>query len=403
LTSTEQLIADRYKVEKLLARGGMASVYLAHHVGLKRRVALKLLAARDADEGPSAVQRFQREGDALAKLDHPNIVRLHDSGMTPDGGHYLALEFIDGTPLSKLIPDGGMECARTLSLVSQVCSALRHAHERGLVHRDLKADNVVVQIERGRERVKVLDFGLVKAEDQTQSLTRPGQVVGSPKWMAPEQIRGEKVDARTDVYAVGVLLFRCLTGRYPFEGETATATMLAHLEQGIPSFDEAAPFWLNVPQPIEDVVQCCLAKSPDDRYPTMAALSVAIQEAADVSQHREGTPVRTTLRRARVRAVRVVGRKRAVAVGLVGGALFGLVAVALAIGIGVVWRGLVVPDVAIAAATPPDLPVWDFGEGIEPVRVENQAGVPPRRTRRGPKPPVKTKKDVPSGYLGFPD
>ncbi len=267
-----KVVAQRYRIQSLIARGGMAAVFLADDLLLHRQVALKVLVPPNKADIASFEHRFRREAQALAQLSHPNIVTLHDFGETKESGYFLAMEYIPGPRMTDLMKDGPMEPIRAIRLVQQVVLALRYAHKKGVIHRDLKPSNLLVlQGEDSSETMKVVDFGLVKLAEVDQSLTQPGLVLGSPHCMAPEQVRGQDTDARTDIYAVGILLFRCITGTFPFHGDNATATMLAHLHQATPSFFAAAPGIL-VPEGLEPIVARCLAKDPADRYPDMQAL-----------------------------------------------------------------------------------------------------------------------------------
>ena len=267
-----KVVAQRYRIQSLIARGGMAAVFLADDLLLHRQVALKVLVPPNKADIASFEHRFRREAQALAQLSHPNIVTLHDFGETKEIGYFLAMEYIPGPRMTDLVKDGPMEPIRAIRLVQQVVQALRYAHKKGVIHRDLKPSNLLVlQGEDGSETMKVVDFGLVKLAEMDQSLTQPGLVLGSPHCMAPEQVRGQDTDARTDIYALGILLFRAITGVFPFHGDNATATMLAHLHQATPSFFSAAPGIL-VPEGLEPIVPRCLSKDPADRYADMQAL-----------------------------------------------------------------------------------------------------------------------------------
>jgi serine/threonine protein kinase len=267
------IVAGRYRVERLIARGGMAAVYLAEHMPLRRMVALKILSPPPEGEEPGNFEkRFRLEAETLAGLDHPNIVTLHDYGEAEDGRFFLAMEYIDGPRFTDLLGPGVLTPDRAISLLLQVCAALRYAHKRGVIHRDLKPSNLLIRTDaEGVERLKVVDFGLVKVAEIDQSLTREGLVLGSPHCMAPEQVKGMEVDHRADIYAIGILLFRSLTGAYPFHGASSTATMVAHLHDPIPAFAVVAPN-LHVSTRLEDVVRRCLAKAPNDRYPDVTSL-----------------------------------------------------------------------------------------------------------------------------------
>lgn len=251
----------------------MAAVFLAEHIQLRRRVALKILhPPPDADESGNFEKRFRLEAETLATLDHPNIVTLYDYGEAEDGRFYLAMEYIEGPRFTDLLGNGALPADRAIRLLLAVCTALRYAHKKGVIHRDLKPSNLLLATDdEGGEHVKVVDFGLVKVQEIDQALTREGLVLGSPHCMAPEQVRGGNIDHRADIYAIGVLLFRSLTGVYPFHGASSTATMVAHLNDPIPTFASVAPE-LNIPARLEDVVRRCLAKRPADRYPDVKSL-----------------------------------------------------------------------------------------------------------------------------------
>ncbi len=278
--SSPRIFAGRYQVERMIARGGMGEVYLCTDLDLRRPVALKILRAGvDTDDGGRFIERFRLEARTLATLNHTNIVTLYEYGETDDGQLFLALEYIDGPRFTDIARQGPMDPGRVLRLTMQVCRALRFAHRRGVVHRDLKPSNLLIRVdEDGEEQVKVVDFGLVKVVEDDQSLTRAGLILGSPHCMAPEQIRGLKgVDHRADIYAVGVLMFRALVGKWPFHGETSTATMIAHINQPTPSFAELNPD-IALPPGLEDIVRRCLEKDPNNRYSEVAALMADLRE-----------------------------------------------------------------------------------------------------------------------------
>lgn len=275
---TGHIIAGRYRIKRMIARGGMGVVYLAEHIELGRLVALKILKHQhDPDNTGAFQERFTLEARTLGSLDHPNIVTLFDYGRTEDSRYFLALEFIDGPRFTDLIQERRLAPERAVRLLLQVCRALRYSHRRGVIHRDLKPSNLLIQTDdEGRENVKVVDFGLVKVLEDDQSLTQAGLILGSPHCMSPEQVKGLSVDERTDLYAIGVLLFRAVTGSWPFHGESSTATMIAHINEPPPSFAEVAGE-LMVPPGLEEIVHRCLAKAPADRYPDVGALIQALQ------------------------------------------------------------------------------------------------------------------------------
>lgn len=282
-TGEGAVVAGRYKIDRLIARGGMATVFRAHQVGLNRAVALKVLSPPpDPDDSAAFQERFRLEAETLAQFDHPNIVTLYDFGQTGSGQFYLAMEFIDGPRLSDMLKQGPMHAQDVLPLMIQVCMGLRYAHRRGAVHRDLKPSNLLIKIgDDGEQNVKIVDFGLVKLTSDDQTITRTGLILGSPHCMAPEQVRGVDVDHRADIYAIGVLLFRCLTGEYPFHGANSAATMIAHVNEAAPRMRSINPS-IDLPDGLEDVVDVCLQKNPANRFASMNDLIDHLAVSMDV-------------------------------------------------------------------------------------------------------------------------
>jgi len=301
-----------HRILAVIGRGGMAVVYLAEHLRLGRRVALKVLDA-DMGEDEAFRERFIRESRIAAGLDHPNVVTVYDAGEA-DGILYLSMRYVEGTDLERLLRGvTKLEPPRAVSIVSQCAAALDAAHAQGLVHRDVKPANILLSSE-GRtpgDRVYLSDFGVTKRLHSGAGLTRTGQFVGTVDYVAPEQIRGEDVDGRADVYSLGCVLFRCLTGGVPFPRATEVGTIYAHLEDAPPSVSELAPALAKMGQ----VVARAMAKSRDDRFATCHELAVAAGHAigavpsAPPSAHapdgaRPG--VRSRVRHARRRRVVVV-------------------------------------------------------------------------------------------------
>ena len=289
ILSPGTLIGDKFRIEERIARGGQASVYRARQEPLNRLVALKLLSPPSLEatdeEREAFEQRFLLEARTLAGLDHPNIVTIFDYGETNDGRYYLAMEYISGGRFLDLLKRGHMEPGRAVNLCIQVAQALRYAHKRGVVHRDVKNSNVLVRrLDNGEEQAKVVDFGLVKLSKLDSGLTQTGMILGSPHFMAPEQATGQGVDHRADIYATGVLLYCGLTGNYPFDGPHATAIITAHVTRDVPSFASIAPD-VRVPDGLEQVVRRCLEKKPGRRYPSMDAL------IADLLPYHTGAPL----------------------------------------------------------------------------------------------------------------
>ncbi|MCB9599450.1 MAG: serine/threonine protein kinase [Sandaracinus sp.] len=259
-------LEGRYRLLSPLGVGGMGFVYLAEQMGLGRRVAVKMLFAERARDG-AAVRRFAREARTLATLDHPGIVRVLDYG---GGDHpFIAMELVQGPSLQRVLDGtGALPPGLAVRLVERVADALAAAHERGIVHRDLKPGNVHVLARDGEVEVRILDFGLALLEpaggDASTRLTGSGLVAGTPEYMAPEQIRGEETDARTDLYALGVMLFELLCGAPPFTGDNATAIVSKHLESPIPPL-AVADLDRTIRDELDGLVRRLLAKAPDER------------------------------------------------------------------------------------------------------------------------------------------
>ncbi|MDG1479374.1 MAG: protein kinase [Myxococcota bacterium] len=273
------LIANRYQIERRIARGGQASVYLARQVPLDRKVALKILTpppGSDDEEVRTFQERFLLEARTLATLDHPNIVTVYDYGQIEPGHFYIAMEFVEGRRFSELLREGAMAPERTIRLIGQVCGALSYAHQRKVIHRDIKNSNVLIRVDHhGHEQVKVVDFGIAKLMEDDPSLTLTGVVMGSPHFMAPEQARGSEIDHRVDIYAVGVLLYCGLAGRYPFNGSSSREIVSAHLSQEVPTFSDVNPD-LTLHPTLEGTVRRCLAKEPEARFQDVDTLLTAL-------------------------------------------------------------------------------------------------------------------------------
>jgi len=265
-----------HRILAVIGRGGMAVVYLAEHLRLGRRVALKVLDPEMAED-EAFRDRFIRESRIAAGLDHPNVVTVYDAGEA-DGILYLSMRYVEGTDLERLLRAvTKVEPPRAVNIVSQCAAALDAAHAEGLVHRDVKPANILLSSE-GRtpgDMVYLSDFGVTKRLHSGAGLTRTGQFVGTVDYVAPEQIRGEDVDGRADVYSLGCVLFRCLTGGVPFPRATEVGTIYAHLEDAPPSVSELAPALAKMGQ----VVAHAMAKSRDDRFSTCHELAVAAERA----------------------------------------------------------------------------------------------------------------------------
>lgn len=273
----------QYRLKKKLGGGGMGEVYLAEHKMMKRPCAVKIIRAEKAGD-PHALARFEREVRATAKLSHWNSIDIYDYGRTSDGTFYYVMEFLPGHNIGEIVDDyGPFPVGRTVYLMDQVCAALNEAHGIGLVHRDIKPANIFCAYRGGVFDVaKLLDFGLAKktveAADGNTHLTIEGTITGSPLFMSPEQATGDDhVDARSDIYSLGAVIYYMLTGRPPFESDNPLKVMIAHASQEVvpPREHNAA-----IPPELEEIVLRCLEKDPDHRYQDVASLQRALREMA---------------------------------------------------------------------------------------------------------------------------
>src|SRR5262245_17604232 len=266
-----------YRIEELIGRGGMGVVYRAHDLRLKRTVALKLVSPELARDERFR-DRFSRETEVALRLEHPNVVPVYDAGEV-DGRLYLAMRLVGGTDLRKLLAtEGALEPARAVAICGQVANALDAAHAKGLVHRDVKPSNVLLD---ESEHVYLADFGLARGFEEQAAQPAEGRSVGTPAYLAPEQIEGEPVDGRADVYALGCLLFECLTGDAPFVRGSRLAVAWAHMEEEPPRASEHHP---GLPHAVDAVIAKAMAKEPDDRFATCGALVHAASEALGLSR-----------------------------------------------------------------------------------------------------------------------
>jgi serine/threonine-protein kinase len=260
-----------YTLLEPIGHGGMAAVYRARQETLDRIVAVKVLADNLATSD-EFMQRFVREARTAANMRHPNVITVHDFGQDERGVPYLVLEYVDGLTLADLM-DAGLEDSRIPDLLDQIAAGLDYAHGRGVIHRDVKPGNVLLT-EDGR--VVLADFGLAWLMEAAVHLTMSGGVIGTPEYMSPEQASGLRVDARTDVYALGVVLYEMLTGDRPFSGDSAIAILLKHVQAPVPSLAAVRP---DLPPAVDAVVKQALAKDPERRFQTAGALARAFREA----------------------------------------------------------------------------------------------------------------------------
>ena len=271
-----------YKIVSQLGRGGMASVYMAEQLGLERRVALKILQpSLAADE--VIVQRFQQEARIAANLHHAHVVTIYDVGEV-DGLYYIAMRYIEGENLGQLLRrEGRLEPERALAMLDQVAEALDFAHSRGVLHRDVKPANVMV--EEG-DILTLTDFGIARAGEASH-LTATRMVIGTPEYMSPEQARGEPVDKRSDLYALGVLMYEALGGRPPFSAASTPSLLYLHVHEPPPPLSQWRP---DLPQTVSDAVSRALAKDPNDRYQSGREMIAAVRAALAAGATPEGPP-----------------------------------------------------------------------------------------------------------------
>jgi serine/threonine protein kinase len=267
-----------YRIVEKIGEGGMGVVYRAHDERLDRNVAIKVLPEEVASD-PDRLSRFEREAKAVAKLDHPNILAIHDFG-SEDGVAYAVMELLEGESLREVIRGGNLTHSKALDYAQSIANGLAAAHDKGVVHRDLKPENVFLTDDG---RVKILDFGLAKlqlpeedlaTETPTATLeTKPGQLLGTVAYMAPEQVQGKAADQRSDLFALGVMLYEMLTGHRPFGGSTTVETAAAILKEDPEAISVASP---SVPPTLAGVVSKCLEKRPEDRFSSAHDLSLTL-------------------------------------------------------------------------------------------------------------------------------
>ena len=282
------MIADRYHVIKKLGEGGMGSVYLAEHVKMGRKSAIKVMnpgSHQDAD----AIARFNREAANASRMNHPNICAIYDFGETPEGLIYLAMEFVEGQSLTDVIKDAGaLPGPRAASIIHQAADALQVAHDYGIVHRDLKPDNIMITKNRdGSDLVKVVDFGIAKASSSdAQKVTKTGLVVGTPEYMSPEQLAGDKLDGRSDIYSLALVAFNCFTGTLPFPSDSQQEAMIMRLTDRPKTLGEMRPD-LAWPAQLQAVMDRALARDAQSRYASAAEFG------RDLAKAVEGMPAKS--------------------------------------------------------------------------------------------------------------
>jgi serine/threonine-protein kinase len=277
-----EVFQGKFEIVKLLGVGGMGRVYQAQHIDLENMVAIKILSSA-LNNDRDAIERFKREAKAMGRIQHPNAVRVIDSGVD-NGNCYLVMEFLEGESLrERLAKRHKLTVAETVRYAEQVFYVLEFMHRKQITHRDLKPDNIFLQNQEGQEIVKVLDFGIAKVQTATavaSNLTRDGMMIGTPRYMSPEQCQGIGVDGRSDLYSMGVVLWEMLSGTVPFDDENPFVTALKHINNQLPSLAAVAP---DLPAEIVAVIAKSLEKQPENRYQTAKEFAQALLDAASLA------------------------------------------------------------------------------------------------------------------------
>jgi serine/threonine-protein kinase len=295
------VLAGRYVVKSRIGEGGMGLVYEGLHRDIDKQVAIKVLRD-DLSRRPDVVARFRQEARSASRIGHENIVDISDFGETTRGASYFVMEFLDGEDLANVLGrDVTVEAERACAIVLQCCRALSATHAKGIVHRDIKPENIFLTKRDGVDDfVKIVDFGIAKMSDietdgaPGRKLTKTGMIFGTPEYMSPEQAAGKELDHRVDVYALGIILYECLAGRVPFEGDTFMGVLTQHLFAELPPIFEVNPN-ATVSRELELVIRKALAKDPDDRYQDSLCPRRALEP-----RHREDASFRVWSAAARV-------------------------------------------------------------------------------------------------------
>jgi serine/threonine protein kinase len=288
-----QTLAGKYRIEAKISEGGMGCVYRATHVLMEKTVAIKVLhPALAADD--KIVARFTREAKASSRISHPHAITVTDFGEAENGIVFLVMEYLRGRTLKEEVrANGPMELKRAAEIVRQVGGALEAAHAEGVVHRDLKSDNIMLDEKPGGggDWATVLDFGIAKIKEpvggkQDPALTAPNLIIGTPQYMSPEQCsQASNIDSRTDIYSLGVIIYELLAGHVPFSGDSPTETMMKHMQEPVPSLREDRP---DIPAAVDEIIQRAMAKSPEDRFRSAGAMAEAfLLAASDRPTHTE--------------------------------------------------------------------------------------------------------------------
>ncbi len=276
-TLSNQILDSRYQVEKKLGEGGMSYVYLAREINSGSTVAIKVLSPKLASDR-SSVERLRREAGLAMRLDHPNACKILRLGESEDGLIYLVMPYLKGELLSdREVRNGPMDLSTGIGILKEVCAGLHHAHELQIIHRDLKPENIMlVESDSDRDTAVVMDFGLAKerrADPAIQKLTATGIILGTPEFMGPEQIRGKPLDARSDIYALGIVAFEMFTGKLPFQGRNAQEMMIARLRGTATPIRQVRQ---DLPPHLEKALSRALSTNPDDRFATTLEFAEAL-------------------------------------------------------------------------------------------------------------------------------
>jgi len=274
----------QFRILGPLGRGGMGTVYLAEQVTIGRKVVVKILNQRLSDDA-TAVERFRREAKAIARLSHPNLIQVYMFGTTTEGAPYIAMEFVPGRPLSEaLLIASRIPQKQAVRIAIQIFDAVAHAHATGVIHRDLKPPNIMLcEVTGQTDFVKVLDFGLAKLVGEAKpeaTLTKTGCITGTPRYMSPEQARGDSLDPRSDIYSLGVILYEMIAGVHPHEAATISDYLICHMTWPPRPFAVSAPGLLIDPE-IQAFVLKCLAKAPEERYQTAEQAAHVLRQILD--------------------------------------------------------------------------------------------------------------------------
>ena len=272
-------IGKRYRIIRTLGEGGMANVYLAYDEVLDRKVSVKLLRL-DLRDDPNTQRRFEREAMAATQLNDPHIVGVYDIG-EDHGMQFMVMQYVEGTDLKAYIKKNfPIPLPQVVDIMEQVLSAVQAAHDHGIIHRDLKPQNILID---ENKNIKITDFGIAVAAYQ-DSLTQTNTLMGSVHYLSPEQARGSIATKQSDIYSLGIILYELLTGKVPFEGETAVSIALKHFKENIPSVRD---FNRDIPQALENVVIKATAKDPSDRYKSAAAMAADLRTSLDPARKNE--------------------------------------------------------------------------------------------------------------------